>query len=147
MINIYEKLFAKLSEVAELNWIDMDKGQLDYYETRPSVQFPCALISVQLPKCDDIGAKKQNCQALITVRLAFDFTGNTSAATPAAERAKSLAYLNLCEAVYKKLQGWKDAGFNALSRQSYREEKRTDHYKVGYMPFTTSFIDLAAAEP
>ncbi|WP_143960242.1 hypothetical protein [Litoribacter populi] len=142
---IYEKVLAKLQEIPELRWIDLDKGQLDSYETRPNVNFPCALISMQLPRCEDLGAKKQQCTALVTIRLGFDFSGNTSSVTPEAERAKSLAYFDLCEKVYQKLQGWNDENINKFSRQNFREERRGDNYKVVAIPFSSGFLDFSAA--
>lgn len=138
---IYEKVLAQLQTIPELRYIDLDKGQLEGYELKPSVSFPAALISIQLPRCEDLGAKKQRCQALITIRLAFDISGNTSNITPADKRADSLAYFDIVESVYAKLQGFKDANMNAFSRQNLREERRPDKYKVVAIPFSSSFID------
>jgi hypothetical protein len=131
------------SEVPELRWIDMDKGQLDYFE-RPPVSFPCALISVQLPRTVDLGAKKQKCDALIVIRLGFDFSGNTSHVTPETALEKSLEYFDLVEKVYEALQGYQESTYNNLSRQSLREEKRPDMIKVVNIPFITSFVDFRA---
>lgn len=130
-------------EVPELRWIDMDKGQLDYFE-RPPVSFPCALISVQLPRTIDLGAKKQKCDGLIVIRMGFDFSGNTSHVTPEAALEKSLAYFDLVEKVYGALQGYGESSYNTLSRQSLREEKRPDMIKVVNIPFSTSFVDFRA---
>lgn len=141
---LFQSIQARLkAEVPELRWIDMDKGQLDYYD-KPPVSFPCALISVQLPRTVDLGAKKQKCDALVVIRLGFDFSGNTSQITPDAAMNKSLQYFDLAEKVYEALQGYQESTYNTLSRQSLREEKRPDMIKVVNIPFSTSFVDFRA---
>jgi hypothetical protein len=144
---IYTKVLARLKQIPELAWVDLDKGQLEYYDKRPAVKFPCALIGIQIPRAEDMDNRKtiQQCQALVTIRLAFDYTGNTSGVTPDAELQKSLAYFDLVEKVYTYLQGFRDEkNLNPLSRQNLREERRDDGYKVISIPFSTAFIDRAA---
>ena len=140
MKDLFKAVTARLeTTVPALKWIDEDKGQLNF--ERPPVQFPCALIDIQLPKTEDLNRKLQQCQAIVTVRLAFDFSGNTSSVTPALEREKSLAYYDVVEDVKNALQGWAGVDFNSLSRKSFYQEKRPDAYKVVAMPFATEFHD------
>ena len=144
---IYETILAKLKEIPELKWIDLDKGQLEFYEGRPSVAFPCALIEVQYPKTTDMDqmAKVQDADVLVSVRVAHDFAGiNTSGAASDAHRAASLTYLDTVEKVYLKLQGFSDAVMTPLSRQNVRAEKRADGIKVNPLNFVTSFVDKSA---
>lgn len=141
---LFKAILARLKEeIPELKYIDMDKGQLDFFE-RPPVLFPCALISIQLPRTQDLGAKKQKCDAMITIRMGVDFSGNTNSLTPAAELEKSMAYYDLTQKIYNTLQGWHTQEFNTLSRTSLREEKRPDMIKVVNIPFSTSFVDFRA---
>ena len=49
------------SKVSELEWIDLDFQQLDSYELRPPVLFPCALIDVELPEPDKTGQRTLLC--------------------------------------------------------------------------------------
>ena len=142
MKNIFESITERLDTIPELKWVDEDKGQMNF--ERPPVLFPAALVDIQLPKTDDLNAKMQNCQVVITVRLCFDFNGSTNTKAPASARAKSLAYYDLAEKVYKKLQGWGTNEFNPLSRKQFLPEKRPDAYKVVAVPFTTSFRDTSA---
>lgn len=139
MKSIFKAVTAQLETVAALQWIDEDKGQMNF--ERPPVLFPCALVDIQLPKTTDLNSKIQNCDAIITVRLAFDFHGNTNSKTPAAAREKSLAYYDVVDEVKKALQGWSTAEFNPLSRKSFYQEKRPDAYKVVAIPFATAFRD------
>lgn len=137
MKELFKAITARLDTVAALKWVDEDKGQLNF--ERPPVLFPCALVEIQLPKTQDMNSKIQDCDGLITVRLAFDFAGNTSTITPLAAREASLAYYGVVEEVRKALQGWTDGSFNPLSRKSFYQEKRADAYKVVAIPFSTKF--------
>ena len=143
-----ETLFNKIVErittiVPEIKWTDLDKGQINNFEIKPPILYPAVLIGLQLPRTLDMdnAGKVQECNALVNIRLVVDYSGNTSAVTPEAEREKSMAYFRLADKVYKALQGWGDPAFNELSRQSLREEQRPDGLKVINMPFTTAYID------
>lgn len=142
MKEIFKAVTAKLETIPALKWVDEDKGQMNY--DRPPVLFPCALVDIQLPKANNLNRKIQLCDAVVTVRLAFDFSGNTNNKTPEAARNKSLEYYDVVEEVYKVLQGWGDTGFNPLSRKGVFQEKRPDAYKVVAIPFATEFKDHAA---
>lgn len=144
MKTIFKELTAKLGTVAALKWIDEDKGQLNF--ERPPVVFPCALVDIQLPKTENLNSMIQNADALVTVRIAFDFSGNTSNVTPEAARNQSLEYYDIVEEVYKALQGWSTIHFNPLARKSFYQEKRPDAYKVVAIPFQTSFRDVSAKQ-
>lgn len=147
---LFKTTRTKLKEVAELNWIDLDKGQMEDYDPehgRPSVSFPAALITVQFPRTnsnEEIKGLKQRIEGMITVRICFDFTGNTSGATEDAQVDQSLAYLDIVQLVYEKLQGYTDGTFNKLDRISLRDERRPDKYKVINMIFKTEAMDNSA---
>ena len=56
MDQIFSAVQSRLQQkVSELKWIDFDFGQLDAYELRPPVQFPCALIDIELPETREQG--------------------------------------------------------------------------------------------
>lgn len=139
MEDIFKAVTAQLKTVPALKWIDEDKGQLNY--ERPPVLFPCALIDITVTGTKDLNKRTQQCEAVITVRLAWDFTGPTNSKAPEVEVQKSLKYYRDAEAVRKALQGWGGANFNELSRKGFYQEKRPDSYKVVAIPFTTSFIE------
>lgn len=139
MKEIFKSTTAQLGTIPSLKWIDEEKGQLNF--ERPPVLFPCALVDITLPKTKDMNRKLQECDVIITVRLAFDFAGNTSNETPDEARDKSLEYYDIVEEVYQLLHGWTDGRFNPLSRAGFYPEKRPDGYKVVAMPFVTQFLD------
>lgn len=144
MKTLYENVLARLeSQVPELDWIDLEKGQMNF--ARPPILFPAALIQLQLPKAENLNSTKQQCTALITVRLCFDYTGETGNITPEADRLESLDYFDVKQKVYEKLQGWSPSETNALQRVNEFDELRPDGYKVTGISFATNFLDDTAA--
>lgn len=139
------KQLAIYNQLKKIRWADMDKGQLEFYETRPAVAFPCALIKVEISKTENLGNNIQRCYGRGTIRLAFDYVGETSAKTPEALRLQSLEYFELLKAVYLAVQG-KTGGTGKFDRVSAVEENRPDGLKVLNMPFTTVWLDKSAAE-
>jgi hypothetical protein len=145
MIFLFNALVAKLQQLPALKWIDLDKGQIDQYELRPPISYPAVLIGIQYPRTESIGAKKQQVDALINLRLVVDYAGPTSHLSPAEARAESLQYLQLAEEVFALLQGYGSDRFNKLDRRNMREERRPDGLKVVNISFATSFVDTAGA--
>ncbi len=132
------------SEVPALKWIDADDGELENFESRPALAFPCALIDIQLPNCEDYNTVHQLCHALIRVRVAFDTTGErTSAQTPAAARQRSLEKYAVVDGVYKALQGFCADAFTELSRKT-SASALVRGYKVYDITFETTFEDETA---
>jgi hypothetical protein len=144
MKDIFLKAIELLNEIPELKWKDKDKGQLEFYETRPAVDFPCALVKIELPRAEDRNSKIQDCDCLISIRLGFDFTGETSSNTPAEVLESSLSYYDIIEKVYVKFQGFGNKQLEPFSRKSFREETRNDGLLVAAMPFGTGFVDYSA---
>jgi len=138
------KALAIYNQLKKIRWVDMDKGQLEFYETRPAVAFPCALIKVEITKTENLGQNVQRCYGKGTIRLAFDYVGETSAKTPQALRQQSLEYFESLKAVYLAIQG-KVGGAGKFDRQSATEENRGDGLKVLNVPFTTLWIDKSAS--
>lgn len=133
------------TEVPALKFIDKDKGQLEI--DKPPVSWPCALIKIQLPRTEskDDGLTIQDVQALVTVRLGFEFIGNTDGYTSDAHVATSLAYFDVEQAVYEALQGWSDSTFNKLDRGSVREEISGAGHQSILINYSTAYRDSSAA--
>lgn len=143
---IYLAVADRLAEIEDLKWIDMDFGQLDDFNVRPSVAFPCALISIDITNAIELGQKKQKCQIVINVKLGFSYTGETSQRTAAYHRQKALAYYHTVREVYTKLQGQRIESTTPLRRTQQIETARPDRIKITEMPFSTEFLDVSAAE-
>lgn len=133
----------KLNALPDIDWVDQNIGQLDV-ETRPQVSFPCALISIDLPKCEELGGKLQKCSTQIGVRLGFNYYGTTSAKSPTAVRNRALDYYRIIREVYKALQGYSQPGLSRFKRISQIEFARPDQIKILDMTFYCEFHDHSA---
>ena len=141
MEEIYTAIMAQLKNtVEELKWIDIDEGQLEYYQDRPSVAFPCAIIDIALNDCRDLYNGVQLCSATIGVRIVQNcLTRRTTSAATEMVRNTALERYQLVEKVYEALQSWDSRQFNPLSRVSQKKEKRQDGLFVVRIDFTTQF--------
>lgn len=152
MKTIYTAIIARLTEkVPTLKWVDMEKGQLKKTGDgqKPPVRYPCALISITLPKCKDITDTIQDCEGVIGVLLAFDpYTMNrTSAQADEEVREQHLEPYDVIADVYAALQGFNTENFNPLSRTSQGEDKTTNDKLFCYkITFGTQFEDMTAEE-
>lgn len=116
MKQIYKPVLEQLkTNVPELKWIDLDTDQLSSSQ-RPKVAFPCALIGIELPGCQSLSDTDQKCNALVTVKLAFDTMGATNSAAEETIQNKSLEVYDIIEKVHNMLQGFETADFEPLSR-------------------------------
>jgi hypothetical protein len=145
MKDIYLKTVARLKTVPALRWIDMEDGQLEFFELKPAVAFPCALIDVEYPKCEDIDedGTLQMVNARITIRLAFEPIGQTNSAAPTAIQTKALSRYDTVNACFTALQGWSDDEVSGFSRKSQTTEKRDDNLKVIRQVWETAFEEEA----
>ena len=135
-----------LETVPALKWIDKDKAQLEIFDTKPAVAFPCALVKVELSECHSIGGKLQNCTALVTIKLGWDFfTSDTATTAPDEARARSLAYYDTGDAIYAALEGYFDMQVNELERTSVKEYINKGGNTIMLIPFSTTFTDETAA--
>jgi hypothetical protein len=139
MKTLFTSISARLKDqVTDLRWIDLDTGQLEHYEGRPAVAFPCALLDIEYPQCEDLDTTSQHVNVSITIRLAFEPMGETNSAAPSPTRTRALSILDTVEALHDALQGWGTTEFSELSRASVRTEKRDDPLKVYNLIYTTT---------
>lgn len=143
MKTIYSAVMARLeAEVTKLKWVDLDTGQLDARTDKPAVVFPCAIIGIAIRPVRAITDTIQDCEATITVRLAFDNQpGRTSSQTPAPVREKSLEVYEIIAEVYAALQGWGTQNFDTLTRISQVKENNVNGYFQYRLEFKTTFED------
>jgi hypothetical protein len=147
MKTIYTAIMAKLkSDIPALKWIDLDYGQLSTATgQRPSLAFPCALISIRVNECKDITDTIQDCKGSITIRLAFDqMIKNTNSKSESGKLEEALNPYDTIADVYSALQGFDTDSFNALSRRSQGDEKRADGLFVYNITFSVDFEDDTA---
>ena len=146
MKTLYNTISSRLQTEANLNFIDFDLGQLDVLETgeRPAVAFPCALLDISYPNCDDETDTTQMVTALINIRLGIEQQSPTDSLSSEIRRNSGLAVFDTVEEVYKALQGFSDGNFSSFSRRSVKPYRNFKGIKVVDMVFETTFEDLSA---
>jgi hypothetical protein len=146
MKTIYTAIIARLkAQVPALKWIDLDRGQLDARSDRPQVAFPAALIGIAIKATGNITDTIQECEATITVRLAFDNpAGRTSAQAPDDKRLLSLELYEVIADVYAALQGYGTTNFDSLTRTLQAKENSPNGYFQYRIEFKTVFEDNTA---
>lgn len=148
---IYKKALMALKPLLDNNTIreiDLDYGQLDIYDGRPKVAFPCILIDIDFPRTEsqDYNGTVQILHAVVTLRIALDVTQESSSITPEPIREKALERFGVNREVYKLMQQYDD-GYNSkgFDRTSQQQEKRVDRYKVTVMRFSHTPEDKTAS--
>jgi hypothetical protein len=147
MKELYEAIVTRLTEeVPALKMIDFEMGQLDALaiDERPAVKFPCALLDISYPQCEDESQHTQLVTAHVNVKLAFECPLPTDSLAPSARRAASLAIFDGVDNVYKFLQGFESDEFSSFSRKSQSPDNRYAGIKIINMLFETTFEDITA---
>lgn len=145
--NLYLCIVARLvAEVPALRYIDQDLGQLDNYDLRPAVSFPCVLIDMGDFDTDDMAGKNmQHAEGLVIVKIATDPFSSSNSLAPSDVRLKALEYYDLEQAVHVALHGWRTTGFSKLLRRKAGKELREDKFRVRAVAYATSFEDDTTA--
>jgi hypothetical protein len=141
MKETFLKTTAALKTLTWLKMSDRDRGQIDHYETRPQVLFPCALVSISMPKRKNytIGGKQQR-MITITIRLACERLIDGSSLNTDANRAKALDYYDKAEAIDEMFQGFTDPYFTtAWECTATVDEQRAD-FDIMRFTFSTMII-------
>lgn len=141
-IAIQDRLQLK---VAALKWIDQNFGQLDNYEIKPAVNFPCALIDLSGFVYEDFpnGAQRSNGRVVISISTA-PFT-NSNMLTPVPQKEKALEYYELEHAIHIALHNWIPVtGMDKLTRRTMDKQEREDSIRERVVIFECGYTDLGA---
>lgn len=127
MKNLFLAIREQLKTLSGINWIDMDKGQLEA-SVRPVLAYPAALITVSFPNINDANDEVDVFNASIVVRLVFDNAQQrTSGEVPQDAVEESLSYLDIEEAVYQVFRGFEPTDWSVFScRERQPEATRAD---------------------
>jgi hypothetical protein len=143
---LYNDLLIRLESIDALKFIDEDFGQLEHYDLKPAVVFPCALIDISDFNFTEVGGKNEQMgNGIIQIRIGFEIYTPTNSLVPSSLREKGLAMYNIEQKVHKQLQGWNSAPFSRLLRRSLKTERRRDNIKVRVLTYATSFKDNSTA--
>lgn len=131
-------------EVPELLWIDEDEGQLNIQTgERPAVGFPCCLVDICYPSCQDENETEQLVSVTITLKLAFRPNGETNNKAPTAVRRKALERLYMVDKVQNCMQGWTaDERISPVSRKSAKGTVTPSGIKVYTVVYHTTFTEI-----
>lgn len=148
MQNFFGQLYLDLSEqlatIPELKWIDQDFGQLEQFDMRPSVNFPCALTDFIQATYSNLSELAQFGDISVNIRLGFSPFSNAHYVAPVSVKEKALEYYTIEQKVFESLQGWHNEFSQPFIRVSATTEQRDNDpagLRVRVLTFTTSYED------
>lgn len=143
MKQLFLLLRSLLITVDSIKWVDLDKGQLNQYDTRPPIDFPAVLIKISLPNTSKLSKTEQQCNALIKISIAFAADGDTDSSTPEDILEQSLQIYDTAQSIHELLQGFIDINIirSPLDRVSVVDPSRPDQIKVLEYTYSTRIID------
>lgn len=139
MKTIYLNTLEKYKELPAIKLVDRDRGQIDRYEGRPSVKFPCALLKISLPKRKNLDSTTQMCTANITMRIAFERLNEANSITSATRLAQALEYYGIANDIESLFQGFAPGNMTPWECISTIDEERPDLDIVRFV-FTSNFV-------
>lgn len=144
--NLFKSILQRIKEkVPQIRFIDHDLGQLENYEIRPAVAWPCCLIDIdQLGYSDAANNLQQIAEGTVTLRIGLVKYTDSNNLTPSNVFDNSLQYYEIEQKVFEALHGWAPTGFSKLLRRVAMTEKRDDDIRVRIVTFAVSFIDESA---
>jgi hypothetical protein len=146
LIKLQNKLMADISDsetTPGIRYVDQDLGQVDVYDTRPAVSFPCVLIDFSQTLYEQKQFKTQWAKMNINLRLVFDPYSASNSLAAESVREKALAYYEIENKIYLSLQEWNADGLLMLpmKRIASSTEKRDDKLRIRNIVFTAIFED------
>ena len=147
MKHVFTAIQERISEmVPEVKWVDYDCGQLDHFQLRPPVLFPCALIDTEVPECTDMAGDFQKCKCTVTIRVAFEQPGQTNSKVPQSVKDKALSIFDILDKIHSAVHGFAGNDFQKILLRSITTERREDPLKVLTMRFETSYTTQKVRE-
>ncbi len=147
MKDIYRLIAERLqNEVEDIKWIDLDNGQIDFFEYRSSVDFPAVLINIKYSNCENVGTDgTQECDVEIELRCVFNLFDETNIHAPEEVRERALEIFDIMNKIHGCLQNWHNDGTcGVITRRAVSRENRTDGSKVYNMTYRTTYFDSLA---
>jgi hypothetical protein len=145
--NLLNSLIEKIAEItadekAVYRYIEQDLGQLENYEMRPAVAWPCALIDIEeLQYTDMQNHLEQMATGIITIRVGLVKYTDASNLTPVSIRDKAFQFYEVERRLCKALHGWAPEGFGKLLRRAAGTERRDDDIRVRVIKFAIGYTD------
>jgi hypothetical protein len=144
-IAIQDRLKEKLIPDS-LRWVDQNFGQLENYDVKPAVNFPCALIDLTGFSFDDMPNGVQTGIGRVVISIGTAPFSNSNMATNTSYREKALAYYEIEYAVHKALHNWTPVqGMKKLTRRTMDKQEREDAIRERVVIFECGYTDSGAA--
>lgn len=144
--NLFEAILAKIAaDVPVIRYIEQDLGQLENYDIRPAVSWPCCLIDIEEMKFSNSGAHLQHADGIVTCRIGLVKYTDSSNLTPPLIRENALQYYEVENLLFTALHAYNPPGFGKLIRLASATEKRDDDIRVRVIKFAISYTDNSAA--
>lgn len=140
---LYLQLLELLSEIPELRYVEQNYGQVT--EEKPSIAYPAALITMNIHNVVEYEHLFIELEGSFEIMLVYKIFGETNSLTPAQQRTKSLAYYDVQEKIYKKLQGWKNDQFSPFSFRGATDQQIRKGLKTLTLRFETSWKEDIAS--
>jgi hypothetical protein len=148
MKTIIPAVMERLATVPALKYISPAWGQMDYYDERPPVKFPCALVDIQSASFDHTADKIQQGEATVVVRLFDRINLKASANAPQTMRDNYNDTWQLMEDVNKTLHGEAlNDHVGAMMRSGLNNVKRQDGLRQIELSYTVQFTDTSCYAP
>ncbi len=145
--NLYNSLLQRLADGApDIRFVSQDMGQLEHYNMRPAVSWPCCLIDIAATKFSDMqNNTTQMAEGVVVLRIGMIQYTDASNLTPDQWREKALQFYEIEQQVYIALHGWAPPGFGKLLRRSSSTEQREDDIRIRVLEMSYSYTDETAA--
>lgn len=137
-----EEELNKLKEKKIIKYVAEDWGQLDYYQTRPPVDWACVLFDVADADYSDRGERAQDGVGWVMLRIADYSPVNRSSSAP--DNTCAFELIDILTEVYKAVQGLSGETFTPLTRKKLRKVRRDDGIREFEMLFKFGFVDFSA---
>lgn len=143
--SLLTQIISRIAENTNVRFVTQDIGQLENYEIRPAVSWPCCLIDIDAFNFTDAQNNyEQLGQGSITVRIGLVKYTDLNNLTPEAAIDNAVNYLETEQQVYKALHAWAPEGFSRCMRINTITERRDDDIRVRVLKFSISFTDESA---
>ena len=139
-----------VQQVPAIKWVDLDLGQLENYETRPPVAFPCVLVDYPNAEYKELGTLVEWGDTSVQLRLGFAPFSSANSAAPLSAQEQALQHYEIEQSLFVALHGWQ-AVYNGNTicephiRTRVATEGRDYAHRVRVILFTTAFQDDAAS--
>ncbi|WP_271783884.1 hypothetical protein [Aquimarina algiphila] len=150
MIDILKNTQKQIADtIPELQYVDEDWGQIDYYSTNMPVKWPLALIDITDANFSNLGMdrtktpiQRQIGKIFISITIANLKLTNTSYRAPQQQKDDAWKIWEVIGRIHEELHGWNPTLMaGKLIRESFNRVKRDDGVQEYKIVFSTTLKD------